>query len=117
MNGKGRAPSAGESSVQTAEAGGTGVAVTGATVARLARGVRLREDPVRGQTVLLAPERALALDEIAVAIVKALDGTRDLDTIAEDFARQFEAPQDQVLADVIAFIREFSDRRLLEIVQ
>lgn len=117
MSGEGTAPSAGESPVETAEAGGTGVAVTGATVARLARGVRLREDPVRGQTVLLAPERALALDEIAVAIVKALDGTRDLDTIAEDFARQFEAPQDQVLADVIAFIREFSDRRLLEIVQ
>ena len=117
MNGEGTAPSAGESPVETAEAGGTGVAVTGATVARLARGVRLREDPVRGQTVLLAPERALALDEIAVAIVKALDGTRDLDTIAADFARQFEAPQDQVLADVIAFIREFSDRRLLEIVR
>ncbi|MBA3040535.1 MAG: pyrroloquinoline quinone biosynthesis peptide chaperone PqqD [Alphaproteobacteria bacterium] len=117
MSGEGTAPSAGESPVETAEAGGTGVAVTGATVARLARGVRLREDPVRGQTVLLAPERALALDEIAVAIVKALDGTRDLDTIAEGFARQFEAPQDQVLADVIAFIREFSDRRLLEIVR
>jgi pyrroloquinoline quinone biosynthesis protein D len=117
MSGEGTAPSAGESPVQTAEAGGTGVAVTGATVARLARGVRLREDPVRGHTVLLAPERALALDEIAVAIVKALDGTRDLDTIAADFAREFDAPQDQVLADVIAFIREFSDRRLLEIVR
>lgn len=113
MSGEGTAPVSGES----ATADGTGVAVTGATVARLARGVRLREDPVRGQTVLLAPERALALDEIAVAIVKALDGTRDLDTIAADFARQFEAPQGQVLADVIAFIREFSDRRLLEIVR
>ncbi|WP_454744870.1 pyrroloquinoline quinone biosynthesis peptide chaperone PqqD [Ciceribacter selenitireducens] len=113
MSGKGTIPISGEN----AAAGGTGVAVTGATVARLARGVRLREDPVRGQTVLLAPERALALDEIAVAIVKALDGERDLDTIAGDFARQFDAPQDQVLADVIAFIREFSDRRLLEIVR
>jgi len=113
MSGEGTAPVSGES----AAAGGSGVAVTGATVARLARGVRLREDPVRGQTVLLAPERALALDEIAVAIVKALDGDRDLDTIAADFARQFDAPQDQVLADVIAFIREFSDRRLLEIVR
>ncbi len=113
MSGEGTAPVSGES----AAAGPPGVSVIGATVARLARGVRLREDPVRGQTVLLAPERALALDEIAVAIVKALDGTRDLDTIAADFAREFEAPKDQVLADVIAFIREFSDRRLLEIVR
>lgn len=117
MSGEGTAPGAGEGTGEAVAAGGSGVAVTGATVSRLARGVRLREDPVRGQTVLLAPERALALDEIAVAIVKALDGTRDLDTIAADFARQFEAPKEQVLADVIAFIREFSDRRLLEIVR
>jgi pyrroloquinoline quinone biosynthesis protein D len=60
------------------------VTVTAQTVAKLARGVRLREDPVRGQTVLLAPERALALDEIAVMIVNALDGVRDLDAIAQE---------------------------------
>ena len=117
MSGEGTGPGTDGGTEEAAAAGGTGVAVTGATVARLARGVRLREDPVRGQTVLLAPERALALDEIAVAIVKALDGTHDLDTIAADFARQFDAPREQVLADVIAFIREFSDRRLLEIVR
>jgi pyrroloquinoline quinone biosynthesis protein D len=117
MSGEGMARTSAPKAGDTAEAGGSGVVVTGATVARLARGVRLREDAVRGQTVLLAPERALALDEIAVEIVKALDGARDLDTIAGDFARRFEAPPDQVLADVIAFIREFSDRRLLEIVR
>jgi pyrroloquinoline quinone biosynthesis protein D len=91
------------------------VTVTGATVAKLARGVRLREDPVRGQTVLLAPERALALDEIAVMIVNALDGDRSLETIATGFANTFEAPKEQVLADVIAFVDEFSKRRMLEL--
>jgi pyrroloquinoline quinone biosynthesis protein D len=91
------------------------VAISGATIAKLARGVRLREDPVRGQTVLLAPERALALDEIAVAIVKALDGERSLDAIAEDFARQFEAPKAEILGDIIGFVEEFSKRRMLEL--
>ena len=91
------------------------VTVTGSTVAKLARGVRLREDPVRGQNVLLAPERALALDDIAVMIVHALDGERDLDAIASDFALKFEAPKDQILADVIAFVDEFSKRRMLEL--
>ncbi|TCP80697.1 pyrroloquinoline quinone biosynthesis protein D [Rhizobium sp. PP-CC-2G-626] len=91
------------------------VTVTAQTVAKLARGVRLREDPVRGQTVLLAPERALALDEIAVMIVKALDGERNLDAIAEEFALQFEAPKEQIIGDVIAFIDEFSKRRMLEL--
>ncbi|MBW9089265.1 pyrroloquinoline quinone biosynthesis peptide chaperone PqqD [Rhizobium wenxiniae] len=91
------------------------VAVTAQTVAKLARGVRLREDPVRGQTVLLAPERALALDEIAVMIVNALDGERSLDAIAEEFSVKFEAPKDQVLSDMIAFVDEFSKRRMLEL--
>ncbi len=91
------------------------VPVTAQTVARLARGVRLREDPVRGQTVLLAPERALALDDIAVMIVNALDGERNLGAISEEFSVKFEAPKEQILADVIAFIEDFSKRRMLEL--
>jgi pyrroloquinoline quinone biosynthesis protein D len=89
--------------------------VTAQTIAKLARGVRLREDPVRGQTVLLAPERALALDNIAVMIVKSLDGERSLDAIAEEFAAKFEAPKEQIIGDVIAFVDEFSKRRMLEL--
>ncbi|MBP1850344.1 pyrroloquinoline quinone biosynthesis peptide chaperone PqqD [Rhizobium halophytocola] len=95
----------------------TVVQISGDSVVRLARGVRLREDPVRGQTVLLAPERALALDEIAIAVVKALDGERTLQAIAADFAHQFDAPEDTILADIIAMIGAFSERRLLEFVR
>lgn len=86
------------------------------TVVKLARGVRLRDDPVRGQTVLLAPERTMVLDDIALHIVRALDGARSLDEIAETFAGQFGAPKADILADMIAFVREFSERRLLEFV-
>ncbi|WFR96414.1 pyrroloquinoline quinone biosynthesis peptide chaperone PqqD [Rhizobium tumorigenes] len=93
------------------------VTITAETVIKLPRGVRLHEDPVRKQMVLLAPERALALDEIAVAIVRALDGVKSLDQIADGFARDFGAPKDHVLADIIAFAQEFANRRMLEIVQ
>jgi pyrroloquinoline quinone biosynthesis protein D len=86
------------------------------SVVNLARGVRLKEDAVRGHTVLLAPERAISLDEIAVAIVQALDGVRTLEEIAAAFSLQFEAPKDQVLTDVLSFVREFANRRMLEIV-
>ncbi|MQB44866.1 pyrroloquinoline quinone biosynthesis peptide chaperone PqqD [Rhizobium sp. ICMP 5592] len=89
--------------------------IDGQTIAKLARGVRLREDAARGQTILLAPERALALDEIAVAIVQALDGVKTLDDIAAGFALQFEAPKEEILNDVIAFIRDFASRRMLEL--
>lgn len=93
----------------------TAVIVLGGTIAKLARGVRLRQDPVRAQNVLLAPERAVALDEIAVMIVNALDGERTLDEIAGEFAVKFEAPKDQILSDVIVFVDEFSKRRMLEL--
>jgi pyrroloquinoline quinone biosynthesis protein D len=91
-------------------------AIDGTTVAKLARGVRLRDDAVRGQKVLLAPERAMALDEIAVKIVEALDGERSIDVIADRFATEFGAPREEIIADVLAFVQELSDRRMLEIV-
>ncbi|WP_026187091.1 pyrroloquinoline quinone biosynthesis peptide chaperone PqqD [Ensifer sp. BR816] len=94
-----------------------GPVISGASVVKLARGVRLREDAVRGQTVLLAPERAMAVDDIAVAIVEALDGERTLDQIAADFAEKFDAPAPQIAEDVMAFVRELSIRRMLEIVE
>ncbi|WP_331376315.1 pyrroloquinoline quinone biosynthesis peptide chaperone PqqD [Sinorhizobium chiapasense] len=91
--------------------------ISGASVVKLARGVRLHEDPVRGQMVLLAPERAMALDDIAVAIVQALDGKRSLDRIADDFAAKFDAPAAEIAGDVRAFAHELAIRRLLEIVE
>lgn len=42
----------------------------------LPRGVRLHHDNVRGQEVLLGPERALMLDQIACEILKRVDGVK-----------------------------------------
>lgn len=89
--------------------------ISGSSVVRLARGVRLRRDEARGRTVLLAPERAMALDDIAVRIVQALDGERSLDRIAADFAAEFEFPVAKISDDIMAFIRQLTARRLLEI--
>jgi pyrroloquinoline quinone biosynthesis protein D len=91
--------------------------ISRSSVVKLARGVWLRADSVRGQTVLLAPERAMALDDIAVAIVQGLDGKRSLDRIANDFAAQFGAPAAQIASDIEAFIHELAIRRMLEIVE
>jgi pyrroloquinoline quinone biosynthesis protein D len=92
-------------------------AISGASVVKLARGVRLRNDTARAQMVLLAPERAMALDEIAVRIVQALDGKRSVDRIAADFAAEFEVPVAQIAGDVTAFIQQLAGRRLLEFLQ
>ena len=52
----------------------------------LPRGVRLHFDRVRGSWALLAPERAIALDEIGHAILAEVDGARDVRTIAASLA-------------------------------
>lgn len=91
--------------------------ISGTSVVRLARGVRLRRDATRGRIVLLAPERAMALDDIAVRIVEALDGERSLDRIAADFAAEFDIPLARISDDVSVFIRQLAARRLLEIAQ
>ena len=44
---------------------------------RLPRGVRLRHDEARGEWMLLAPERVLKADAIAVEILKRCTGERD----------------------------------------
>jgi pyrroloquinoline quinone biosynthesis protein D len=63
----------------------------------------------------LAPERALAVDEIAVLIIEAIDGTRTLNEISEMLAVSFAAPIEQVSKDVITMCRELWVRRMVEV--
>ena len=60
------------------EAGTRGVvskAVSGTSIPKLPRGVRLHFDQVREAHVLLAPERAFNVDGNAVAVLQLVDGT------------------------------------------
>jgi pyrroloquinoline quinone biosynthesis protein D len=80
----------------------------------LPRGVRLHEDRVRGGWVLLAPERALALDGIGHAILAEIDGRRSLGDIARTLAERHDAPPEQVLEDCTGFLRSLAERRIVE---
>lgn len=91
------------------------VTIEAGNIVKLARGVRLRTDEVRGQTVLLAPERAMALDDIAILIVNEMDGERSIDAICDDLAKRFDASREQIGADVLAFVQEMANRRLIEV--
>lgn len=87
--------------------------MTPAAVAYLPKGVRLHDDRVRGLSVLLGPERTIQLDPIGEAILRALDGVRDVTAISVDLAARYGAPVDQVQADVSAFLADLVDRRLV----
>jgi len=70
----------------------------------LPRGVRMHKDRVRGGVVLLAPEKAILLDDIGVAILSRVDGVRSFGEIIADLAQTFKAPVEQIETDVQRFL-------------
>ena len=57
----------------------------------LPRFVRLHEDRVRGRWVLLAPERIVEPDEVAIEVLRLCDGRRTLGQIADELAASYDA--------------------------
>ena len=80
----------------------------------LLRGVRTHWDKVRGKWVLLAPERALALDEIGAAILAETDGATPFATIVARLAAKYSAPPEQIAIDAHRFLTGLIDRRMME---
>ncbi|MDR6950825.1 coenzyme PQQ biosynthesis protein PqqD [Ancylobacter sp. 3268] len=97
----------------TAETASTRLPATG--VPRLARGVRLRHDEARGQWVLLAPERVLQPDPVAVEILKRVDGARSIDAIIDDLIAAFAVERERVAADVDAFLADLAEKGMVEV--
>jgi pyrroloquinoline quinone biosynthesis protein D len=82
---------------------------------RLLRGVRLKYDETRGEWLLLAPERVIKADAIAVEILKRCDGTATIDAIADVLAEQFSADRARVGADVRALLGELAAKRMVDL--
>ena len=75
---------------------------------RLAAHVRFRFDVVRQKWVLLAPERVLMPDDIAVEILKRCDGVVTVGAIAADLAAHYHAPEAEVAKDVAEMLRDLT---------
>ena len=84
-------------------------------VPALARGVKLRFDKARDTWVLLAPEKVLMPDQIAMQILKRCDGKATMAEIFEDLAVTFSADRDQVAGDVRAFLQDLADKGMLTV--
>ncbi len=81
----------------------------------LPRGVRMHKDRVRGGVVLLAPEKAILLDDIGVAILSRVDGKRRFGEIIADLAKTFKAPAEQIETDVQQFLGGLRARMYLRV--
>ncbi|MFT3808955.1 MAG: pyrroloquinoline quinone biosynthesis peptide chaperone PqqD [Micropepsaceae bacterium] len=75
---------------------------------RLKPGVRLHFDRVRGRQVLLAPERVVALDETAHAILARVDGVTPLAAIAAALAAEYDADAAEIAVDAEALIGDLA---------
>ncbi|MDJ0994045.1 MAG: pyrroloquinoline quinone biosynthesis peptide chaperone PqqD [Dinoroseobacter sp.] len=83
----------------------------------LPRGVRLHKDKVRGGTVLLAPEKAVALDTIGEAILTRVTGDASFAEIVADLAATYNAPAEQIEGDVQNFLQGLRARVFLMVAQ
>ena len=72
--------------------------------------LKLRHDAGRGRWVLLAPERILTPDEIAVAVLKLCDGQRTVEEISETLAKEYSAPADVIRKDVLELLQGLADK-------
>jgi pyrroloquinoline quinone biosynthesis protein D len=83
-------------------------------VPRLPRGVRLRRDKARGGWVLLAPERILQPDAVAVEILIRVDGRSSLAEIVDSLVAAFSAEREQIDADVRGFLGNLAEKGFVE---
>lgn len=79
------------------------------------RGVRLKYDETRGEWLLLAPERVIKADAIAVEILKRCDGVATFDAIVDDLTQQFSADRARVGADVRALLDDLAAKRMVDL--
>jgi pyrroloquinoline quinone biosynthesis protein D len=84
-------------------------------VPALARGVKLRFDKARDAWVLLAPEKVLMPDQVAVEILKRCDGRANVSAVVDDLVVAFAADRDQVAGDVRAFLQDLADKGIIRL--
>ena len=82
---------------------------------RLPRGIRLKHDDVRGEWLLLAPERVIKPNPVAVEILKRCTGAATLAAIVDDLALAFKADRALIETDVRALIGDLAQKRLLDV--
>ena len=81
---------------------------------QLGRGIRLKHDAERDAWILQAPERVVVLDEIAHAVLaEIVDSDGGLGGVIDRLSQAFDAPRDEIAADVIEMLQGFVDKQLL----
>ena len=89
------------------------ISVTEASRPILPRHAKLRFDETRQRWVILAPERVLAPDDIAVEVLQLCDGARNVDAVVDLLAAKYAADRAAIATDVIAMLQDLADKGFL----
>jgi pyrroloquinoline quinone biosynthesis protein D len=94
-------------------AGPRHISVSEASRPVLPRHAKLKFDETRKVWVILAPERVLAPDEIAVEVLQLCDGVRSVAQMVDQLAEKYAAPRQAIAADVVAMLQDLADKGFL----
>lgn len=83
------------------------------TTPALPRFVKLRHDKGRDRWIILAPERILTPDAIAVEVLNLCDGDKTVGDISNQLAQTYKAPVDVIEKDVIVMLQDLADKGYL----
>jgi pyrroloquinoline quinone biosynthesis protein D len=81
----------------------------------LARGVRLRNDPITGEPLLLYPEGVLPLDDATHDIITRCSGEATVESIILSLADEYDADPGTLRRDVCECLDQLRERMLVAI--
>ena len=90
-------------------------AISSESKPHLPRGMHLKHDATRGEWLLMAPERVLKLNAVAVEILKRCDGKATLGEIVDQLAAAFTADRERIETDVRALLAELAAKRMVDL--
>jgi len=76
--------------------------------------IKMRHDAGRDRWIILAPERVFDPDEIAVEVLKLCDGARTVGDIADHLAKEYNAPREDIEADIITMLQDLADKGVVK---
>lgn len=79
----------------------------------LPRHAKLKFDDSRQRWVILAPERVLAPDDIAVEVLQLCDGARTVADMIDLLAAKYTADRGEIGTDVVAMLQDLADKGFL----
>ena len=82
-------------------------------VLKFPKHVKFKFNEPRKEWVILAPEKLVKPDNIAVEILKLVNGKRTVMNIVKELSKIFNAPENVILEDVKTMLQQLADKGFL----